>query len=83
MRFFYFKYKILKILEVSDLEEATDSDMRVKQRKEDNQEGNKKLYNMRQRNRGDIDFEPERIENHTFAMIRAIFQKTNKQNSQL
>ena len=73
----------MKILEVSDLEEATDSDMKVKQRKEDNQEGNKKLYNMRQRNRGDIDFEPERIENHTFAMIRAIFQKTNKQNSQL
>ena len=60
--------RILKKLEVSDLEEAADSDMRVKQRKGRQATGERKTCNIRQRSRGDIDFEAERIEDHIFAM---------------
>ena len=50
------------------MEESADGDGRVKQRKGRQAMGERKIYNMRQRNRGDIDFEAERIKDHVFAM---------------
>ena len=60
--------RILKKVEVSDLEESTDSDMRVKQRKGNQATGKRKIYDICQRSRGDVDFEAERIKDHTFAI---------------
>ena len=42
--------------------------MRVKQRKGRPVKDKKKVYNMCQRNRVDIDFEAERTEDHTFSI---------------
>ena len=41
--------------------------MRVKQRKGRQATDKQKIYSMHLRNRGDIDFEAERIEDHIFA----------------
>ena len=60
--------RILKKVEVSDLEETADGDMRVKQRKGGQATGERKNDNMRQRSRGDIDFEAVKNEEHVFAM---------------
>ena len=50
------------------MEEPADGDTQVKQRKGRQATGERKIYNMRQRNRGDIGFEAERIEDYVFAM---------------
>ena len=50
------------------MEEIADGDMRVKQRKERQTTDERKIYNMRQRSRGDVNFESEKIEEHAFAM---------------
>ena len=42
--------------------------MRLKQRKGRQTTGERKIYNMRQRNRGDVNFETEKIEEQAFAM---------------
>ena len=62
------KQRTLKKVEVSDLEESADGNMRVKWRKGRHATGERKVYNMRQRNKGDIDFEAGRFEDHTFAV---------------
>ena len=50
------------------MEETPDGDMRVKQRNGRQATGERKIYNMRQRSRRDVDFEAERNEDHVFAM---------------
>ena len=42
--------------------------MRIKRRKGRQATDKQKVYNIRQRNKGDIDFEAERIEDDTFEM---------------
>ena len=60
--------RLLKKVEVSDLEEIADGDMKVKQRKGKHATGERKVCNMHQSNREDIDFEAERTEDRKFAM---------------
>ena len=60
--------RILKKVEVSNLEESADGDRLVKQRKERQATGERKIYNMHQSNREDIDFEAERTEDDVFVM---------------
>ena len=60
--------RLLKKVEVSDLEEIAAGDIKVKQRKGKHATGERKVCNMHQSNREDIDFEAERTEDRKFAM---------------
>ena len=60
--------RLLKKVEVSDLEEIADGDMKVKQRKGKHAAGERKVCNMHQSNRENIDFEAKRTEDRKFAM---------------